>query len=484
MTKKVNHIKTRSRANHFSALRGKNPLWKIPRIRLQFLVTILLSFMLAVGGFSLTWRMMPCAWKIVRQIPGIDLDRDALKAELTERAKNYNLPSSENNKQEQDAFKPFFDCLDSYTGIAIYGEDDQYFRTQHNADIIHSKNWNFFTQMIFQITYSNYAKVLPLNGIEDYYQIEINFRNETGELYISSFHNSRLTIPWFLFSIGIALFLLLLLPLLFLRKKVQDIGILKDHILQMSGGDLNQPIRPMGNDELGILAQELDQMRSTLYTNIQQETESRRANQDLITAMSHDLRTPLTILHGYLDILALGRNPEQQSEYVRRCLQKTEDIQQLTDRMFEYSLVYEPPQSPLLVPIPLKNVQHMLSEHLDFLRLAGFQTSEPIAPLSGQIEGDETSLKRLFQNLFSNVLKYGDKSEPVTLRISQERNCCQIILSNAVKRDQTGIESNRIGLKSAEKIAKMHHGTLTFSQKDETIFLVEVTFPLQQASAT
>ena len=41
----------------------------------------------------------------------------------------------------------------------------------------------------------------------------------------------------------------------------------------------------MGNDELGVLARELDQMRSTLYTNIQQEVESRRANQDLITAM-------------------------------------------------------------------------------------------------------------------------------------------------------------------------------------------------------
>ena len=478
MTKKVKFKKKRSHSNHLTALRGKNPLWKIPRIRLQFLVTLLLSFMLAVGAFSLTWHMMPCAWKIARHIPGMDLNREALKTELTERAKNYDLPSSENNKQEQAAFKPFFDCLDSYTGIAIYSGSKHYFRTQHTADIVHSKNWNFFTNMIFQITYSNYASVLPLNGIEDYFQIEVEFKNETGELYVSSFHNSKLTIPWFLFSIGVALFLLLLLPLLFLRKKVQDIGILKDHILQMSGGDLNQPIASMGNDELGVLARELDQMRSTLYTNIQQEAESRRANQDLITAMSHDLRTPLTILHGYLDILALGRNPEQQSEYVRRCLQKTEDIQQLTDRMFEYSLVYEPPQSPLLVPIPLKNVQHMLSEHLDFLRLAGFQTSETIAPLYGQIEGDETSLKRLFQNLFSNVLKYGDKSEPVTLQISQKNDIFQIILSNAVKKDLTGIGGDRIGLKSAEKIAKMHHGTLTFTQKDKTLFLVEVTFPL------
>ena len=333
--------------------------------------------------------------------------------------------------------------------------------------------------MIFQITYSNYSSVLPLNGIEDYFHIEINFRNETGELYISSFHNSRVTIPWFLFSIGIALFLLLLLPLLFLRKKVQDIGILKDHILQMSGGDLNQPIASMGNDELGVLARELDQMRSTLHTNIQQETESRRANQDLITAMSHDLRTPLTILHGYLDILSLGRNPEQQREYIRRCLQKTEDIQQLTDRMFEYSLVYEAPQNLLLVPIPVKNIQRMLSEHLDFIRLAAFQTSENIAPLNGHVNGDEASLKRLFQNLFSNVLKYGDKSKPVTLQFFTEKNLCRITLSNAIKKNQIGIESNHIGLKSAEKIAEMHHGTLTFTQKNELLFLVEVTLPLQ-----
>ena len=478
MTKKVNRNKTHSRAKRFSVLHGKNPLWKIPRIRLQFLVTILLSFLLAIGGFSLTWHMMPDAWKIVRHIPGVDLNRDALKKELTERAKNYDLPSSENNKQEQAAFESFFDSLDSYTGIAIYAGDDHYCRAQHTADIVQSKNWNFFTQMIFQITYSNYSNVLPLNGIEDYFHMEISFKNETSELYISCFHNSKLTIPWFLFSIGVALFLLLLLPLLLLRKKVQDIEILKDHILQMSGGDLNQPISLMGNDELGILARELDQMRNTLYTNIQQEAESRRANQDLITAMSHDLRTPLTILHGYLDILALGRNPDQQSEYIRRCLQKTEDIQQLTDRMFEYSLVYEPPQSPVLVPIPLKNLHLTLTEHLDFLRLAGFQTSENVAPISGQINGDETSLKRLFQNLFSNILKYGDKSEPVALQFFVRNSACQITLSNAVKPVHSDIESNRIGLKSAEKIAKLHHGTLTFHQTDEHQFIVSVTLPV------
>ena len=484
MTKKFNHLKSNSCKKHVSLFSGENPLWKIPSLRLQFLVTILISCMLAVGGFALTWHMMPYAWKAVRHLPGADLDRDALIQELSERARNYDLPSSSNNAEEQEAFRSFFDTLDAYTGIAIYAGGEQYYRSQHTADIVHSKNWNFFTQMVFQITYSNYSTVSPLDGIEDYFQIKIPFKNETGRLYISSFHNSRLTIPWFIFSVAVAFFLLLLLPLIFLQKKVHNIGILKDNILQMAGGDLEHPIVSMGNDELGVLARELDQMRSTLHVNIQQEMDSRRANQDLITAMSHDLRTPLTILHGYLDILALGRNPEQQSEYIRRCLRKTEDIQQLTDRMFEYSLIYELPQHPVLVPISLKNIHHMLAEHLDFLRLAGFQTSQTIAPLSGQISGDETSLKRLFQNLFSNILKYGDKSEAVTLQIFQEKDICRIRLSNAVKKDLTGIESNHIGLKSAEKIAKLHRGTLSITQQDESTFLVEVIFPVQPSPVT
>ena len=58
--------------------------------------------------------------------------------------------------------------------------------------------------------------------------------------------------------------------------------------------------------------------------------------------MSHDLRTPLTILNGYLEILKLGRNdPKMQEEYLERCLRKTADIKEMTDKMFEYALVFE-----------------------------------------------------------------------------------------------------------------------------------------------
>ena len=84
----------------------------------------------------------------------------------------------------------------------------------------------------------------------------------------------------------------------------------------------------------------------SLNENIVREQESRKANQDLITALSHDLRTPLTILTGYLEVLRLGRTPEKQADYLDRCLKKASDIKELTDQMFSYALVSEEQETP------------------------------------------------------------------------------------------------------------------------------------------
>ena len=99
------------------------------------------------------------------------------------------------------------------------------------------------------------------------------------------------------------------------------VASLKDEILRMAAGNLRDSVPEMGQDEIGIIAEELDNLRTALQDTLVREKESRRANQDLITAMSHDLRTPLTILNGYLEVLRLNRNPEMHEEYLNRCLQ-------------------------------------------------------------------------------------------------------------------------------------------------------------------
>ena len=83
------------------------------------------------------------------------------------------------------------------------------------------------------------------------------------------------------------------------------INILKEEVLNMSQGDLNHPMTIKSHDELSILAREVDILRTTLDSNYQNESKIKEAHQELITSLSHDLRTPLTTLRGYLDILSL-----------------------------------------------------------------------------------------------------------------------------------------------------------------------------------
>lgn len=129
--------------------------------------------------------------------------------------------------------------------------------------------------------------------------------------------------------------------LFFTTRKLKSVIRLKQHILQMSAGDLDTPVPDMDYDEIGILARELDMLRTTLRDSIISEQQMHKANWELVTALSHDMRTPLTILMGYLEVLRLNRNPGMQADYIERCFQKTEDIGKMIDQIFDYALVYD-----------------------------------------------------------------------------------------------------------------------------------------------
>ena len=145
--------------------------------------------------------------------------------------------------------------------------------------------------------------------------------------------------------------------------------------------------------------------------------------------------------------------------------------------MFEYALVYEVEESPDFSALPVCSVCECLLDHLEFIRLAGFTTNEPRFPENGFLYGDEAMLKRVLNNLFSNILKYGDKRTPVALDVTVSDGRLAIRLSNSIKKERSGIASNQIGLKSVKKIAELHNGS--FLCKNESgSFQAELMLPL------
>ena len=372
-------------------------------------------------------------------------------------ALNYDIPDSESDTEAVEKLQSLFDRLDDYTGLYVYGLEDGIYRAGQYPRCMGKERFRFFFDVGYSLT----------DGVtEQRHERNTEFKNGYATVIVTFYHSSIFIFPYFLFSLFLSVGLFLLILLFFINRKMKQVVLLKQEILRMSAGDLSTPVVSSGADEIGVLSRELDHLRLTLDQNIRQEQEAHQSNRELIAALSHDLRTPLTVLHGYLDILHLNRNPEMQNTYVTRCLQKTDDIRRLTDRMFEYALVYDASE-------PEQN--RMISfSHAD--------TSDITTPDALTIQADPELCKRILNNLFSNILKYGSKQETVTLsmqlpsEINKDAALC-LALKNTVKPEHSAVESNRIGLKSSTRNMERMGGKLVVFQTN-TFFEVTLSFPV------
>lgn len=397
----------------------------------------------------------------------IDLGHEALK---------YDIPDSLDDEEKITALQPFFDLMDDYTGIYVYGLDGMYRAGRAPAFTDSKASLDLFNQLYYWT--DGHGEVS--------YDLPLEFKNGYAQVTITSLHRTFFVTPYFFFCFTFCIILFFVIILFFINRKMKSVILLKQNILQMASGDLETPLPTLSQDEIGILAHELDNLRQALRESLLQTQESRKSNQDLVAALSHDLRTPLTILKGYLEIIKRTKTLDMQSQYLERCLHKTDEIQEMTDRIFEYALVYEEAETPSLSPLPADALYLQLAENSDFLELTGFHINQSLPSLveaaciaPPQFLGDIALLKRIFNNLFSNIIKYGDKKEPVTITGSLNEKYLSVTLQNAVKTESSGIESTRLGLKSVRKMLELMDGTIS-TQNSDKLFTVELSLPIYQ----
>lgn len=444
---------------------------KNSKIRTQFIFLILCAGTISFILFECLWTNK---WTIAIALTGIDFshtqqtDLNFMDA-FYEAAERCDIPASEDDTEAVAALEPFLNMPDQYTSIYIYGMEDGLYRAGRYAPIMDHAGFRTLFDLGYAIT----------NGDgEEHNVIPMKFRNGTALVMIYNYQRFIFSFPYLIGTLLLCIILFLCIVLFFLNRKMHSVLMLKTEILIMASGDLTHQIPELGEDEIGILAKELDNLRGSLRETILKEQESRKANQDLITALSHDLRTPLTILNGYLEILRLKRSHGMQEEYLEKCLKKSEDIKELTDKMFEYALVSEEYETPEMTWISTDFIEQCLAENCDFIRLAGFNPSLLTHTDAGVLESDKMMLKRIFNNLFSNILKYGDKKYPVTVKGEIHKQFFTISLSNTVKQEHFREKSNNIGLKNVQTMTALLNGTISVDTKDH-LFTTELRFPLR-----
>lgn len=256
--------------------------------------------------------------------------------------------------------------------------------------------------------------------------------------------------------------------LAFLRSTVSDIKHLSSDLKRITGGELERRISLSRKDELGDLARDISIMQHSLIERMEKEREAVRSNRDLITSLSHDLRTPLTKQMCAIE-LALkgdcGKN-EQLRKSLTQIYHHSEQIKEISDELFSYFLI-DAEQNHIHMEIfdGYTLFAQLLSEYTDFLESSGFSvklTMPQTEPF--KIKIDASYLARILDNLASNIRKYADKEYVVEISLSLENNIVFVRFSNMMRADDGKMpDSSNIGIYSAKNMAELLGGNLTIT---------------------
>ena len=274
---------------------------------------------------------------------------------------------------------------------------------------------------------------------------------------------------------------IVLFPVFFLfgsRKIIRYIVQLSEEIQAMEGGDLDHPITIRGSDEITTLASCLDSMRVTLRQQQQEEAQAAAKVKNLITEMSHDLRTPLTTLLLYTEILRYHKyeTPEQEADYLTKIDTKARQIKQLSDNLFEYALVTRDTVAVLDPPAHFSAVfEEPLTEMVETLQQRGFACALDLGEEDVLLVVSGQYVRRILDNITSNLVKYADPCSDIRVRFVQEGNRAGLCFENCVLPVPASSESTKVGLTSIETMMEKMQGICRIEQP-EGIFRMTLLF--------
>jgi signal transduction histidine kinase len=173
--------------------------------------------------------------------------------------------------------------------------------------------------------------------------------------------------------------------------------------------------------------------------------------------MSHDIRTPLTVLMGYVDIMKSDLPPEEMKEYILASEKTVQRLKQLSDDMFRYFRAFGKGAEGITMEEydAATLFEQLLAEHVLLLSESGYNVSYKIDELlegKSIVRTDAPHMMRIVDNIFSNLYKYADIDSEVLITGRREDDLAIFEFKNTVSRSK-GAESSKVGLKTCKRLA-------------------------------
>ncbi len=350
----------------------------------------------------------------------------------------------------------------------------------------------FALSMIFAggVTYIIYE------GLRIYYKLAVRFEDP-----LAQFRSMVRQIG------DVNFFLIIFIPLSIMffffltRPYLKYFDEISNGIHHLANGDFTNEVRVSSNDEFGYIAREINVASEKLKEAVERGDFAESSKDQLIVNLAHDLRTPLTSVLGYLDLILKDENltKEQIKHFSTIAFTKSERLESLIDELFEITRMNYGMLQLDKRPIDISELLIQLEEELyPLLEKKGLEARvnmDSYLPISG----DGKLLARVFENLLTNAIRYGYDGKFVDVNgyIESEEVVVQIInygdsipeedlpylfdmfyTGDKARSEQQG--STGLGLFIAKNIVEQHDGMISAeSNVIRTIF--EVRLPKEES---
>lgn len=280
----------------------------------------------------------------------------------------------------------------------------------------------------------------------------------------------------------------------FALKKIKSFNAIQEGVERIKDGDIHHNISVDGNGEFSRLAENINRITDGLKTAVDSELKSERLKTELITNVSHDIRTPLTSIITYVDLLKNEQDPSKIEEYVGILDQKSKRLKLLTDNLFEAAKA-----SSGDIPVSLERIDIVslitqgLGEVGDKIEELDLDIKMNYPKEKVFITADGKLMWRSIENLLSNIFKYALKSSRVYIDIEDlgeevlltfknisayELNISADELMERFKRGDESRSSHGsgLGLSIAKSLIEIQKGKFTI-QVDGDLFKAMIYMP-------
>lgn len=296
-----------------------------------------------------------------------------------------------------------------------------------------------------------------------------------------------------LLILGICLIVILILSirLYLIRKSADEI---KEAFADRLKNETNTLISISGNDaHMRALANSINEELKVLRALRHKFRQGDLEVKDAITGVSHDLRTPLTSISGYLNLLKQEALSPRARQYLAVIEERTDTLTQLTEELFDYSVFTSSSEEPALEELCLN---HQLEESLSayYVVLKGCRITPQISMPEEKVvrKLNRHLLSRIFENIISNAIKYSDGdffvalSSDGSITFSNHASCLDAIQAGQLFDRFYTVENTKsstgLGLNIAKLLTEQMGGTIRAEYEDGMIHVIVGFHSLPQES--